>query len=513
MAESSVTKTDWNSVYLLTVVAFLTTLHMFSIIPIMWPYLQKMDPSATENFYGWLRSMHSLGMVAAVVTSGWLANHLLNTKVPLLVSRVVAVASCLVFLCIETYDSGRRTAFIVFELLFGIQMGASHAYKAHIAAVSTEADRSKAIAMTSLAPAIGIFLTPIGQAIFNKLGYPGIPLPFGVHMNLFTAPIMFAIAVSTSALFLLLLCFDGRMPVTSNTKGSIETKEKIQSADESVEKPLISDILPPEASSSAATPARKYDLVAVLLCFFTKMVIGLTILHFSTIGSPYTMMTFKFTSAEAVMYQSAMFGLVGLMAVAWNTVYVFCNLRSKLSERRAVVCALFAFAAVYMVSYPWFFYAETIGYREVEVNASSIVIPTSVQETANEDRRFLGCHREYEWCATTPRVNMFLYYGSTLLGFGIAIPLCMLNLDILYSKVLGPIPQGTMQGWYIACGEVLNIFGPVILSKVYTLTGPVHLWQFQIAVVSTCIFLWFFFYKRMVSITQRPIRVSQDEAS
>lgn len=105
--------------------------------------------------------------------------------------------------------------------------------------------------MTSLAPAVGIFLTPgtatycelkethvisVGQAVFNRLGYPGVPLPFGVHMNLFTAPIMFAIVVSTSALFLLVLCFDGRMPVTSKAKGSLETKEKVQLTDEAVEK-------------------------------------------------------------------------------------------------------------------------------------------------------------------------------------------------------------------------------------------------------------------------------------
>lgn len=63
------------------------------------------------------------------------------------------------------------------------------------------------------------------QTLFNLLGYPGLPLLFGVHLNLFTAPIMLALLISAVGCVLLTLCFDGRMPVGSHTKEE-DIKEK-----------------------------------------------------------------------------------------------------------------------------------------------------------------------------------------------------------------------------------------------------------------------------------------------
>ncbi|KAH7717270.1 Protein Y53G8AR.7 a [Aphelenchoides avenae] len=500
--------TNWRSIYVLTLVAFISTIHAICIIPGVWPYLQKMDPTATETFYGWLRTTSSFGSVVATLSTGWIANKLLNTKGPLIFSKAMAVISCGVYLFVEVFTTGRRAAFLVFELLLGIAVGSSHIARAHIAAVSTEKDRPKAIAITSLAPSMGLFLTPIAQLLFTKLGYPGLPLPFGVHLNLFTAPIITAMIVAAVALFMLVFFFDGHMPVGHAKKEAAEKKESLESASDTVEKPLISD--KSDSSTPVTRPVGKFDWIAVLVCFFTKMTTGLTILHFSTIGAPYSMMAFKMTSAETVIFHAVNVGLIGFCQVSWNLAYVFGNLRKKLSERRAVVGAAFTLLAVYLCSYPWSFYPDRIGYREVVVGAnSSTIVPDAVQQTANEDKRFLGCPLEYEWCAETPVPNFYLYFGSALLAFGVAVPLCCLNLDILYSKVLGPIPQGTMQAWFLVCGDLLQICGPLVLSKVYTMTGPVYLWQFQIAVVATCIFLWFYFYKRMVSFTERPMKLSK----
>ncbi|KAH7702619.1 SRSX-34 protein [Aphelenchoides avenae] len=262
--------TNWRSIYVLTLVAFISTIHAICIIPGIWPYLQKMDPTATETFYGWLRTTSSFGSVIATLSTGWIANKLLDTKGPLIFSKAMAVISCGVYLFVEVFTTGRRAAFLVFELLLGIAV-----------AVSTEKDRPKAIAITSLAPSMGLFLTPIAQLLFTKLGYPGLPLPFGVHLNLFTAPIITAMLVAAVALFMLVFFFDGHMPVEHAKKNeAAEKKESLESASDTVEKPLISD--KSESSTPMTRPVGKFDWIAVLVCFFTKMTTGLTILHFST---------------------------------------------------------------------------------------------------------------------------------------------------------------------------------------------------------------------------------------
>jgi hypothetical protein len=128
-----------------------------------------------------------------------------------------------------------------------------------------------------------------------------------------------------------------------------------------------------------------------------------------------------------------------------------------------------------------------------------------------------GCNPEFAWCATTPRVNMFIFFGSLITVLGFSYPLVQINLDILFSKILGNIKQanvytlmiififrqGTLQSHMIICGEVLTIFCPLLFTKVYTASGPTYLWQFEIVVISISILLWLFFYKRMIGKSKR----------
>lgn len=39
-----------------------------------------------------------------------------------------------------------------------------------------------------------------------------------------------------------------------------------------------------------------------------------------------------------------------------------------------------------------------------------------------------------------------------------------LNLEILYSKLLGGIKQGTMQGIFVVSGDLLHVIGPLFLA-------------------------------------------------
>jgi hypothetical protein len=77
-------------------------------------------------------------------------------------------------------------------------------------------------------------------------------------------------------------------------------------------------------------------------------------------------------------------------------------------------------AVAYIITYPWSFIKETIPYK---VNVTDEI----------------GCKREFEWCGTTPRVNMWIFLISLISVLGFAIPLCQINLDVLFSKVLGNI--------------------------------------------------------------------------
>ncbi|KAH7717271.1 Protein Y53G8AR.7 a [Aphelenchoides avenae] len=497
-------RTDWKSVYLLTVVSFMGAVHMICVSPGIWPYLQKMDPTVTETFFGLLRSASSCGGIVAVLISGYVANKFLNTKWPLVISKALAVLSCVIYLSVELWHDSRKMGFLLFELLLGVSMGASNLFRAHIAAVTTEADRPRAVAITSLAPSLGLIVSPIGQMAFTMLGYPGLDFVFGIHLNLFTAPIVLALSVATIGFILLVCCFDGRMPIPEKKEKATKPPMSTNSSTaELLNEAAVNNSSMPELQRGRPPVEVGFDWVAVLVCFFTKMTTMLTMQNFMTVGHPYSMMVFKWTSREAVIYQSISMGLIGLMVILMNCAYIFFNLRKKLSERRAVLISLFGLATYYLVTYQWPFIDGTIDYRNESISFNG----STPSQTADEDRSHLGCPLDYAWCASTPAVNMWVYLLMGIFAWGLAMPLCNLNLEVLYSKVLGPIPQGTMQGWFTVCGDVLSIVSPLLLSKIYVMTGPVYIWRFQLTIIASCILLWLYYYKRMISFSQRPVNL------
>ena len=84
--------------------------------------------------------------------------------------------------------------------------------------------------------------------------------------------------------------------------------------------------------------------------------------------------------------------------------------------------------------------------------------------SSNSTIEYVGCPLDYKWCATTPRINVIIFYAGTIISLGVGFPLTGISLDILFSKILGPIQQGTMQGIYNGAGIGLQILGPIFLS-------------------------------------------------
>ena len=59
---------------------------------------------------------------------------------------------------------------------------------------------------------------------------------------------------------------------------------------------------------------------------------------------------------------------------------------------------------------------------------------------------------------------MVSYFAVSSLAFGIAMPILSINLNVLFSQILGPIKQGTIQGIFNAVGIIIQIVAPIGLS-------------------------------------------------
>lgn len=96
-------------------------------------------------------------------------------------------------------------------------------------------------------------------------------------------------------------------------------------------------------------------------------------------------------------------------------------------------------------------------------------ITTTTDYITDEPPR--GCPLDYDWCFYTPIVKLYQFLiGFALLVSGYSIANVM--SFAIYSKLLGPKPQGTMMGFLTSIGSLSRAIGPIVVSYLYGYYGP-----------------------------------------
>uniref|UniRef100_A0A914QNS3 Uncharacterized protein n=1 Tax=Panagrolaimus davidi TaxID=227884 RepID=A0A914QNS3_9BILA len=178
------------------------------------------------------------------------------------------------------------------------------------------------------------------------------------------------------------------------------------------------------------------------------------------------MTVFEWDSQELILYESLFMAPTGLCSLMFSICYIRFNFDKKIPVRIALLLGLSLFIFFFIATFPWPFISSTIPYahpkNETAYFKQSEAAAALLQ--FNETGELVGCNIAYKWCETTPRINLPIFYISTILVLGIGIPLFAISLDIIYSTVLGPIKQGVLQGLFSSSGDIINIFGPIIVT-------------------------------------------------
>jgi MFS family permease len=496
-------KTDWKSIMISNIVAFLGSVTMSSIIPTVWPYMKKVDVNVPVNYYGFIRGLYALGNIIFSMLSGFLSNKVSDTRPAMIIGKFVLISAALSYLLIEVFPMYYIYVFIGFELLLGASVGICNVYRTHIAMASTEADRSRAFGITQFATSTGIIAGPLLQAAFAQIRYPGIPLFAGIHFNLYTAPILLAAVTSAIGIYLLFCHFDGKMRIRDIPAPVYTEDVTLGTTDEDkfLEEPT-------KEEEKAPKNLPKYDVIAVIVLILVKITSELVILNLATVAPPYMMTAFEWTSEDTIFFQTIIMFSIGTLSICFALSYIFFKMGQRVNERTALSFALLLFLGFYLATYPWELWTERISYQHVKGAPApenrTMAMDPGLRATISAALKpgskidIVGCNPEFLWCETTPRVNVWLYNIISVIAIGVGLPLIHINLDILYSKVLGPIKQGTLQGVFVATGQILNVVGPVIFSQLYTLYGPKILWGLEIIVCITALAMFFIFYSRVI---------------
>ncbi|GAA6075563.1 major facilitator superfamily domain-containing protein 8 [Tachysurus ichikawai] len=206
---------------------------------------------------------------------------------------------------------------------------------------------------------------------------------------------------------------------------------------------------------------------------------------------------FAWTRKEAVLYNGIILAAIGFESIIVFLVVKLISVR--FGDRPVLLGGLVIIFMGFFILLPWGNQYPKIQWADLQNNSMpaldhSLVSNSSVEPT--------GCPSDQTWCQFTPVIHLAQYLTSDLL-IGVGYPACNVMSYTLYSKILGPKPQGVYMGWLTASGSAARTLGPVFVSHVYTMLGPRWTFSLICGIVLVGILLLSAMYRRLICFSVR----------
>ncbi|CAD5234076.1 unnamed protein product [Bursaphelenchus xylophilus] len=461
LAKRSV-QTDWRSIYVTSLLAFCVAAQFSLYFSSLWPFLQLLDSTISENFFGYVVGAYSFGQIIASPLVGFLSNKLGQIRLPLYANLTCMFIGNAIYFNLENFSFGRRYWLVLCRLITGFGSSSISLLKAYTTTASVTKDRSRALAFVTGGVALGMTMGPTFQLLFIPLDYPGFHFLGIFKVNMYTAPAYMACCMN---LFCALIT---KKFFVENYAGIVtsEDGEKVR--------------LPP------------FDKKAIVVCHMTRFAQILVNSNMETLGSPLVMAMFAWSRHEAVEYIAAAQVVMSFLAFLTYLAFIVFKPERFMSFRLGCLLSLVGLIIFHLLTISWPFLPGQI--------------QTFHQSNLTETEQ-IGCNSaRFTWCDTLKPVNVAVFFGSYILIVGTAFPNVNICLNTLFSKIIGPRRQGTQQGWLQVSGALARMFGPVVASNVYSTYGPQYAWGVVIAVIGLVLSLWIVFFERMV-----PLQIPKEE--
>ncbi|CAD5233830.1 unnamed protein product [Bursaphelenchus xylophilus] len=471
ISDRLVDKTPWRSVIIAGGLGFCQAVQFTLYFSSTWPYLQVVDRDSTEEFYGAVIAIYSIGQLISSPLFGYWSTKSRGVKAPLVTCLILSMIGNFTYVLAEILPHNARYLVIFARLIVGIGSGNVSVLKSYVAMASTQQDRGRAFAFLTGGITLGQTTGPVLQLLFTMIGYPGIPMFGRMKFNMYTSAAYSAVAMNFLALFFLLGLFEEKYAGIDKSQLEKKTKE---------EKSMDQNRLPP------------FDMIAVFVCYCTIFAQRFTFVNLETLNAPMGQTIFGYTRLRVVQVLGVVHAASTAVALVLYIAFVVFKLDRYMNLRRQVIIAFFGLLIFHFVTYAWPFLPgrpETYSQQEYDL----------AQDNGTE---LTGCNSDrFDWCESVPRVDEYLFYITTVIFVGFCQPNINITLNTLFSKILGPRRIGTQQGILQMCGSAARLVGPILASQAYTKYGPQIPWIMSIAVVAFVIAAWLVFHNRMVPLT------------
>uniref|UniRef100_A0A8C9ADC9 Major facilitator superfamily domain containing 8 n=1 Tax=Prolemur simus TaxID=1328070 RepID=A0A8C9ADC9_PROSS len=300
--------------------------------------------------------------------------------------------------------------------------------------------------------------------------------------------------------------------VRSYIAGATSLQERTSSMANTSACQALGFILGPASTDEVQVPQGNIDQVAVVATNILFFVVLFIFALFETIITPLTMDMYGWTQEQAVLYDGIILAALGVEAVV---ILLGVKLLSKkIGERAILLGGLIVVWVGFFILLPWGNQFPKIQWEDLHNNSipnttfGEIIIGLWKSPREDHNERPTGCPIEQAWCLYTPVIHLAQFLTSAVL-IGIGYPVCNLMSYTLYSKILGPKPQGVYMGWLTASGSGARILGPVFISQVYAHWGPRWAFSLVCGMVVFTITLLGVVYKRLIAFSVRYGRIQE----
>uniref|UniRef100_A0A914CRI9 Major facilitator superfamily (MFS) profile domain-containing protein n=1 Tax=Acrobeloides nanus TaxID=290746 RepID=A0A914CRI9_9BILA len=178
-------QTHWFSIYCCAAFVFFDAVQYSMVIVSMWPYLNKIDPSATATFFGFIMAAFSLGQAISSPLFGFWMNKVKSVRPPLTISMFTMMLANLTYASIELFpQKDRKYVMLLARFAAGFAAGDVAVMRAYSATASMPKDRPRAVVLSSATYTLGVTFGPAIPVIFSPLGYPGWKIVSNLHIDM-----------------------------------------------------------------------------------------------------------------------------------------------------------------------------------------------------------------------------------------------------------------------------------------------------------------------------------------
>lgn len=435
-------KARWRSIRVVYLTMFMSSLGFSIVLSTIWPFLKNVGGS--KPFLGWVVAAFSVGQLLGSPLFGWLGTR--RCTLSLIVSLVINVGGNVMYCFTAAVPDHNNWFMLVARFLVGFGAGNIAVCRGYLAGATTIHERTGAITVMSAMQGTGFIIGPLLGAAFRPMKYwkSG-----AFEFDLYTGPGYLSVLFGILNIVAIVLLFR-----EFRVDKAVDEGKNVQDDDDGIE----------DFSSSKY----KRDIPAVASCLWIFFAILFVFSVFETVGTGLiTMDEYGWDDGQADEYNGFTFGAAGVLAVI---VFIGAKkLAPKFGERQLLIVGLVLILVGYIMYLPWG------------------PLPYTPHCRAPKD----------PWCDTTPELPLAQFLVASFF-VALGYPASSVMIYSIYSKVLGPAPQGVMMGVLSSTGSLARILGPIVVGNLYQYYGPRILYGSVGALILVTIIFNGIMYKKLV---------------